>query len=164
MSGDEPDICEECHASVFPDHVESGRAGFIGGRLLCPHCLVEANKKANADPDDEALAPIAMDADAGDSSSGSSAIHGMSRNTLTETGAFQHDVQFNRPLDPNAAGATRCRTFHAKLNEGAVAYMNEQLNSWADSDPEVTIKFATSTIGLFESKHPDPHVIITVFY
>jgi hypothetical protein len=62
------------------------------------------------------------------------------------------------------AAATRCRTFHAKLSDAAVAYMNTQINEWVDSDPEIEIKFAASTIGVFEGKHAEQNLIITVFY
>jgi len=62
------------------------------------------------------------------------------------------------------AAATRCRTFHSKLSDAAVAYMNNQVNEWVDSDPEIEIKFATSTIGVFEGKHAEQNLILTVFY
>jgi len=62
------------------------------------------------------------------------------------------------------AAATRCRTFHSKLSDAAVAYMNNQVNEWIDSNPEIEIKFATSTIGVFEGKHAEQNLIITIFY
>jgi hypothetical protein len=62
------------------------------------------------------------------------------------------------------ATATRCRTFHCKLSEASVAYMNNQINEWTDSDPEIEIKFATCSIGIFEGKHAEQHLIMTVFY
>jgi hypothetical protein len=42
--------------------------------------------------------------------------------------------------------------------------MCEQINEWVDSDDGIEIKFATSTIGVVEGKHVDPHLIVTVFY
>ena len=42
--------------------------------------------------------------------------------------------------------------------------LNEQINAWADADDNIEIKFATSTIGVIEGKHVDPHLIVTVFY
>lgn len=62
------------------------------------------------------------------------------------------------------ASATRCRTFHSKLTDASVAYMNNQVNEWVDSDPDIEIKFASSTIGTFEGKHSEQHLIVTVFY
>jgi len=66
--------------------------------------------------------------------------------------------------DPTLPTATRCRTFHSKLNEGAVAFMNDQINTWIDENPDLRIKFATSSIGVFEGKHADPNLILTIFY
>ena len=82
----------------------------------------------------------------------------------TAPGQQGSDQNLNRPLHPEAQYASRCRTFHAKLNEGAIAYMNNQINEWCDANGEITIKFATSTIGVFEGKHADPHLILTIFF
>lgn len=78
--------------------------------------------------------------------------------------ADRHEV-FKRPLVTAADGATRCRTFHSKLTDAALSYMDNQINEWSDAHPEVHVKFATSTIGLFEAKqHQEPHLIVSVFY
>ena len=42
--------------------------------------------------------------------------------------------------------------------------MNEQINEWLDKNPDVTIKFANSVIGMFEGKHTEPNIIMTVFF
>lgn len=80
------------------------------------------------------------------------------------TSAPGHDPAFRRPLMKDATTATRCRTFHAKLADGALAHLDEQINLWVDSREDVQIKFATSTIGVVEGKHSDPHLIVTIFY
>ncbi len=69
-----------------------------------------------------------------------------------------------RGMNKTGGGATRCRTFHAKLNDSSMAYMNNQINEWIDSDPEIEIKYATSSVGVVEGKHAEPHLILTVFY
>lgn len=74
------------------------------------------------------------------------------------------DSSFRRALLKDAVTATRCRTFHAKLADGALAHLDEQINLWVDSHEDVQIKFATSTIGIVEGKHSDPHLIVTIFY
>ena len=74
------------------------------------------------------------------------------------------DSRLTRTLRDTGKGATRCRTFHSKLNENAIAYMNEQINEWVYEYPDVEIKFANTTGGVFEGKHADPNLIITVFY
>lgn len=74
------------------------------------------------------------------------------------------EQQLRRPLLKGSPNATRCRTFHCKLADGPMAYLNEQINEWVDGNDDIEIKFATSTIGVVEGKHVDPHLIVTVFY
>ncbi|GAG30077.1 unnamed protein product, partial [marine sediment metagenome] len=61
-------------------------------------------------------------------------------------------------------GARRVRTFHSKLSEGAVRHLDEQVNAWLESHPEIEIKFANTTVGVWEAKHAEPNLILMVFY
>ena len=79
-------------------------------------------------------------------------------------GAHRSEDRLKRPLTGPKDAATRCRTFHAKLNPASVAYMDDQINEWVDSNPDVYIKTVSTTVGTFEGKHPEPHLIVTVFY
>ena len=72
--------------------------------------------------------------------------------------------QFKRPLIKDGDRASRVRTFHCRLSEGAISYMEEQINTWLDGNPEIEIKFANSTVGVVESKTHDPHLIVTAWY
>ena len=74
------------------------------------------------------------------------------------------ESRFNRPLDPDTSHATRCRMFHAKLSDGAIDYLNGQINEWLDQNADISIKFANSTIGPFEGKHTEPNIIMSLFY
>ncbi len=60
--------------------------------------------------------------------------------------------------------ATRCRSFHAKLTDAALAHMNAQVNDWLEQHPDYFVKFATSSVGVVEGKHSEPHLVLTVFY
>ena len=42
--------------------------------------------------------------------------------------------------------------------------MVNQINEWLDDNDDVAVKFATTTIGMFEGKHTEPNMITTVFY
>lgn len=168
--------CSECGASVYPEHVESGKAAVVEGALRCPYCLAEYRKTHHVDEpravgqpsmkapgEGEALGKISFDASAspGDSAADLRPVGGES---FAGIEALHDESQLRRPLNPTSAGATRSRTFHAKLNDGAVGFMNKHINEWADASPDVVIKFATSTIGVWEGKKADPHLIVTVFY
>jgi len=175
MSEKDIESCDSCGASVYPEHLESGKAGVVSGELRCPHCLAEYKKTHHTDEErvvgqstmkapgeGEELETVAIIED--DESRSSHHVRTISSDTLAGGAAAFDDGHFKRPLNSEAFGATRCRTFHAKLNDGAVAYMNNQVNEWSDANTDVTIKYATSTIGVWEGKKADPHLIVTIFY
>lgn len=162
MSDDPVKSCEGCGASIYPEHIDTGIAGYHGGQLLCPHCLKEKKSGPSEEGNEIDLSPVAVDASP---SSGKTTVSSFSGDSLAGASHGPADEsKYQHPPDPNSPNASRCRTFHSKLNEGAVGFMQEQLNAWADKDPNIRIKFASSTIGVFEGKHADPHLILTVFY
>lgn len=168
MTDDIASTCEECGASVYRAHLDSGIARYANGRLLCAHCATEYEKSREGKPDDE-FAPIAFDDDdqpaprAAKADLSASRIHGATKATLGVSGMWS-DARFQRKLDPQSPNATRCRTFHAKLSEAAIDFMNNQINDWIDANPDIVIKYATSCIGPFEGKHTEQNLIITVYY
>ena len=127
-------ICDQCGATVYPEHLESHQAERVGGKLLCPHCLAERRERFTA----SSLTPRA-------------------------SGGPSERV-WRRPLRPSNVTATRCRTFHAKLNDASLNNLGDQISEWVDAQDDVEIKFASTAVGVVEGKHPDPHLIVTIFY
>ncbi len=174
----EVESCGHCGASVYPEHIESGKAEVIEGILRCPFCLEEYKKTHHTDetrfegqatmnaPGEGAdFTPIKFDDTASPAmSSASLRSIGGGGESFAGADAIQDESHLKRSLVGEGTSATRCRTFHAKLNDGAVAFLNKHVNDWADEHPDVFIKFATSTIGVWEAKKADPHLIVTVFY
>jgi hypothetical protein len=164
MNEEDVSVCEECGASVYPEQVESGIAGKHNGKLLCSHCMAETeDAEGGLEMDD--LAPIEFDEDEDDSAStdmSSTRIHAVSGAARGD--GLKDDAEYKRPLDPKGVGASRCRMFHCRISQGAVDFMVNQMNEWLDEHNDVTIKFATTTIGMFEGKHTEPNLITTVFY
>jgi hypothetical protein len=179
---EEMKACELCGASIYPEHVKKGLADYLAGRLLCSHCLREKRQIAMVNPaavfrdekaheeEDEPIALATEDEDETGSGSpaGSGAGSFIGRAGGTGGGTTfagpAIERQYQRELLKNAS-ATRCRTFHCKLNDSSFARLNEVINDWVDANEEIEIKFATSCIGLLEAKHStDPHLIVTVFY
>jgi len=159
-------VCEQCGASVYKQHIDSGIARYEEGRLLCSHCVSEFERKHDTGAGGEAFEPIEFDDEDRPSDHAqelSKTRFHTSATTLGIAGAWD-DTKFKRPLVPDSPGATRCRTFHCKLTEAAVDYMNGQINDWLDHNQKIVVKFATSTIGNFEGKHSEPNLIVTVFY
>ena len=66
---------------------------------------------------------------------------------------------------PNATGtgATHVKTFHSKLTDDALIYVDTQVNAWLDEHPEFEVKLVTTTIGTFTGKVKEPHLICQVW-
>ena len=95
-------------------------------------------------------------------SSGSSKIRTFARGDAFADAHSETD--FKRPLAGMNEPATRCRTFHGKLTQPGLSHMDEQINEWLDSHPELYIKTCASTVGIFEGKSKEPHLLVTMFY
>jgi len=79
-------------------------------------------------------------------------------------GTRRDDTQFTRKLNVTGAGAKRCRTFHARLSDSGLTFLDEQINEWLEKHPDVEVKFSNTTVGVVEAKRSDPNLIITVWY
>lgn len=158
--------CSSCGASVYPEHLQRGLAARVSGELHCPCCLAE-KKKANAAADAEIPLQLVEESEVTDRSHGTSlhgtSLHGTHGPSLTDSTARGTRI-YKRPLNRADDGATRVRIFHAKLSDGAIRNMEQLVNEWLDSDPEVSIKFATTTVGTWEGKHIEPNLILTLYY
>lgn len=166
--------CAECGATVYPEHIERGMAEQWEGKLLCVHCLKDkrdaaAGKKEKSEDD----IPIALtDTDGTDDAAADAGavVYDTKPTAIKSFGGGGMavgqvgDRQYRRQLLTGTPNATRAKTFHCKLADGPINFLMEQINEWADSQDDIEIKFATSTIGVVEGKHADPHLIITVFY
>ena len=61
-------------------------------------------------------------------------------------------------------GACRVRTFHGKLSDQGLEYIDEAINVWLDDHPEIDIKFVTTNVGMFDGKFKDLALIVNVWY
>lgn len=163
MSREKTESCQGCGATVYPEHLETGIAKRLDGKLLCSHCVKEKQTEASGVLD--VLEPIPLDDDdiGGARVETSDSVVALASDQMNKASAWD-DSRFTRKLDPSAPGAIRCRLFHAKLSEGALEFLNNQVNEWLDQNDQITIKFVNSTIGMFESKHTEPNLILAIFY
>lgn len=167
MSDQSHSTCESCGATIFSESIDTGVARYEDGKLMCKVCVeaYETKREVQGSKSGYALAPIEFEG--GDASMEAPEASGSSiAFTAATLGAAsgRDEKKYQRPLNPESSVATRCRTFHCKLNDAAAEYLNNVINEWADADPQITIKFATSTIGVFEGKTKDQNLIVTVFY
>ncbi len=215
MADTEVKSCDECGASVYPEHISDQKAGFWGGKLLCVHCFAEhRSAQVTIEPGDFAGSGVATepapepsaaapadgspvadeplddvldpDFDSGDddlaeelpesqadadtegqeislASIAAPTIKPMSAPSIASSPTpAQH--KFKRHLQHQDKGAIRCRIFHGKLNDGALQFMQDQINEWIDQSPEVDVKSVSTDVGIMEGKTSQPHLIITIFY
>jgi hypothetical protein len=158
------DTCAGCGASVYQEHITRGLAVRNAGRLLCPHCLEEQQDSAPHGTEPGALTLVEPEepAAAGIAAAARSGIHGFSGTGVALNTGMDAAIQ-QRPISPGP-GATRIRTFHCRLSEGAVTNLDQQVNAWLSRHPEIEIKFAKSVVGVWEGKHAEPNLILTLFY
>ncbi len=147
--------CDACGATIYPEMLASHAADRWAGKLLCAHCLREQQTTAAGDAARRPDAPPTP---------GAPSTQVRHNPTLGADRAATGAATLRRPLDPASPYATRCRTFHCRLSDGAILHLNEQINEWVDQHADVVIKFATSSIGVFEGKHAEPNLIVTLFY
>jgi hypothetical protein len=71
---------------------------------------------------------------------------------------------YKRPTNANKTGAVRMRTFHCRLSEQGVEYLDQTINDWLEAHPDIEVKFTASTIGMWDGKLKEPTLIINVWY
>lgn len=165
--------CDACGSTIYPQHLEKHLAGEKDGKLLCRHCLEESPPAPAARVDDSAQSgtslhepanpTLALAASEPDDSEHAKPTRSYTAGLAAAAGDA-NTLQFRRPIAHNGSVATRCRTFHCKLNDASISNMDRVINEWVDADDDIEIRFATSTIGMFEGKHSDANLVITVFY
>ncbi len=77
-------------------------------------------------------------------------------------GHVRKDYQ-RKPHAPGT-GACRVRTFHGKLSDQGMEYLDNAINDWLDLHPEVEVKFVTSSVGVFEGKIREPALVLNLWY
>ncbi len=159
---DEQDLkfCQACGATIYPEHIEGGKAGYWQGQLLCPVCLNEKkNETASAEAISEEDEPITL-VDEEEFETSHRKIESFAKKKTTEF----DESKLKRPLNKNGTGATRFKIFHSKISNGALEFMTQQINQWLDNDENIEVKMVQSHVGILEGKHPEPHLILTVWY
>ena len=54
-------------------------------------------------------------------------------------------------------------TFHAKLTDDALKYMDQVINEWLDAHPQYEVKFVNSSVGILTGKLKEPALVCQVW-
>jgi hypothetical protein len=75
----------------------------------------------------------------------------------------KHEEEWVRTPNTTGTGAIHVKTFHAKLTDDALKYMDQVVNEWLDAHPQYEVKFVNSTVGILTGKLKEPHLICQVW-
>ena len=80
-----------------------------------------------------------------------------------EQGARRHEDTWSRTPNTTGTGAIHVKTFHCKLTDDALVYMDQVVNEWLDAHPQYEVKFVNSSVGILTGKLKEPHMICQVW-
>jgi hypothetical protein len=75
----------------------------------------------------------------------------------------RHEDEWRRTPNTTGTGAIHVKTFHGKLTEDGIVYLDQMVNEWLDAHPQYEVKFVNSTIGTFTGKIKEPQIICQVW-
>lgn len=75
----------------------------------------------------------------------------------------RHEDSWTRTPNTTGTGAIHVKTFHCKLTDEALVFIDQMINEWLDAHPQYEVKFVSSSIGDFTSKLKEPHLIVQVW-
>lgn len=75
----------------------------------------------------------------------------------------RHEDQWQRSPNVTGTGAIHVKSFHCKLTEESLHYMDQQINEWLDAHPQYEVKFVTTAVGEWTGKTKEPNLIVQVW-
>jgi len=76
--------------------------------------------------------------------------------------AVSHD--YKRQPVVTGHGACRVRSFHGRMSDEGLTFLDDKVNEWLDNHPEIEVKFVSTQIGVFEGKIREPALVVNVWY
>jgi len=73
-------------------------------------------------------------------------------------------TQFKRKTHTTGTGACRVRSFHGRLSDEGLAFMDGKINEWLDAHPEIEIKTVTTTVGMYDGKIKEEALVVNIWY
>lgn len=75
----------------------------------------------------------------------------------------RHEDSWVRTPNTTGSGAIHVKTFHCKLTDDALTYLDLSINEWLDAHPQYEVKFVSSSIGILTGKLKEPALICQVW-
>jgi hypothetical protein len=74
------------------------------------------------------------------------------------------EKKYKRKSNLTGNGAVHVKVFHGRLSDDAVERVEERVNDWLEAHPDIEVKLANTTIGVWDGKTKDTNIVITVWY
>ncbi len=75
----------------------------------------------------------------------------------------RHEDKWQRTPNSTGHGAIHVKSFHCKLTDESLHYLDQQVNEWLDAHPQYEVKFVTTSIGEWTGKLKEPNLIVQVW-
>jgi hypothetical protein len=76
----------------------------------------------------------------------------------------RHEETWKRSPNVTGQGAIHVKTFHCKLNNESLDFLDQQVNEWLDAHPQYEVKLVTNTVGDWTGKTGrEPNLIVQVW-
>ena len=73
------------------------------------------------------------------------------------------EKEYARKATLTGRGACRVRTFHGHMSDDGLRRLDEKINDWLEAHPQFEVKFATTTVGVWDGKTKEPALIVNLF-
>jgi hypothetical protein len=80
-----------------------------------------------------------------------------------QLGGRRHEDDWRRTPNTTGTGAIHVKSFHCRLNEEGLAFLDQAVNEWLDSHPQYEVKFVQTSIGEWKGKTSEPNLIVQVW-
>lgn len=82
----------------------------------------------------------------------------------SKMGVKRHEDAWTRSPNLTKTGAIHVRTFHCKMSDDALGFLDQQINEFLDAHPQYEVKFSTVCVGEFQGKMGrEVHMIVQVW-
>ena len=79
-------------------------------------------------------------------------------------GGKRHEDSWNRTPNTPGTGAIHLRSFHCRLSDDALTFLDQQVNEWLDAHPQYEVKSVNTAVGDFQGKMgKEPHLILNIW-
>jgi hypothetical protein len=72
--------------------------------------------------------------------------------------------KWKRTPHVTGTGICRVKTFHGRLSDQGMDYLDATINEWLDEHPEVEVKMVTTSTNLFDGKMKELALIVNIWY